>query len=116
MAGSGSAVRAFAIGVLVTLVSGCAPHAVRRPRGPGIYHSVQRGENLFRIGKAYGVDHRELANLNGIDDASRIEVGQRIFIPGASRTLPVEIIAPRATEERPPEPAELAEATRAQPF
>jgi lipoprotein NlpD len=64
----------------------------------GIYHVVDRGENLFRIGKAYDVHYLELARLNGIRDPHRIEVGQRIFIPGATRPLPVEIITPRAIE------------------
>jgi murein DD-endopeptidase MepM/ murein hydrolase activator NlpD len=36
----------------------------------------------------------ELARINGIGDASKISVGQRIFIPGATRPLPVEIITP----------------------
>jgi murein DD-endopeptidase MepM/ murein hydrolase activator NlpD len=116
MAGSGSPARALALWLLVALLCGCGPQRVRRPSGPGLYHPVQRGENLFRIGKAYGVDHRELAEQNGIDDPSKIEVGQRIFIPGATRILPVEIIAPRATEERPPDSAELAEANRGQAF
>jgi LysM repeat protein len=67
---------------------------------------VGRGENLFRIGKAYGVDYRELARENHISDSARIEVGQRIFVPGATRRLPVAIIAPLATSERAPAASE----------
>ena len=55
---------------------------------------VTSGETLFKIGKAYGVTYQELARLNGIKDAGQIRVGQRIFIPGATRSLPVETIAP----------------------
>jgi murein DD-endopeptidase MepM/ murein hydrolase activator NlpD len=73
----------------------------------GLYHVVERGENLFRIGKAYGVDYRELARRNEITDPARIEVGQKILIPGATRRLPVEIIAPRFAEERAPDLREL---------
>ncbi len=47
----------------------------------GAYHVVAPGENLFRIGVAYGIDYRELASANHLDDPSLIEVGQRIFIP-----------------------------------
>ncbi|MCY4488290.1 MAG: M23 family metallopeptidase [Deltaproteobacteria bacterium] len=70
----------------------------RRP-GParardGISHSVKKGENLFRIGKAYGVDHKTLARINHISDARDIKVGRRLFIPGADRLLPVAIITP----------------------
>lgn len=55
---------------------------------------MRSGENLFRIGKAYDLSHEELARVNGIRDASQIRVGQRIFVPGATRQLPVEIITP----------------------
>ena len=36
----------------------------------------------------------ELARANGIKDATQIRAGQRIFIPGATQLLPVEIITP----------------------
>jgi LysM repeat protein len=49
--------------------------------GEGDYHVVAPGETLFRIGVAYGIDYRELASANHIDDPAFIEVGQRIFIP-----------------------------------
>ncbi|MGH7768953.1 MAG: LysM peptidoglycan-binding domain-containing protein, partial [Candidatus Binatia bacterium] len=40
----------------------CAPRSsIPRHTGPGIYHTVQRGENLFRIGKAYDITYQELA-------------------------------------------------------
>jgi lipoprotein NlpD len=68
---------------------------------------VRPGENLFRIGKAYDVDYRELARDNGISNPDRIEVGQSIFISGATRQLPVEMITPRATEVL-PRPGEVA--------
>ena len=63
---------------------------------------VTPGETLFRIGKAYGVTYQELARVNGIKDAGQIKVGQRIFIPGATRPLPVETITP--TEPAPAAP------------
>ncbi|MGE5305845.1 MAG: peptidoglycan DD-metalloendopeptidase family protein [Alphaproteobacteria bacterium] len=82
-------------------------------RGQGIYHVVRPGENLFRIGKAYDVSHEELALINGIKRADQIRAGQRIFIPGATRQLPVEIITPAVpapavaqTPEAPPVPPE----------
>jgi murein DD-endopeptidase MepM/ murein hydrolase activator NlpD len=90
---------------LALCLAGCATRTATR--GPGIVHVVGRGENLFRIGKAYGVDYRDLARENHIADSARIEVGQRIFIPGATRRWPVEIIAPLATSERAPAASEL---------
>jgi murein DD-endopeptidase MepM/ murein hydrolase activator NlpD len=96
-------------------LAACAPRIASPPlkRDQGIYHAVRSGENLFRIGKAYDVSHEELARVNGIKHADQIRAGQRIFIPGATRQLPVEMITPaeRApavakTPELPPLPSE----------
>ena len=88
-------------------LDGCAPRSrippKKKPRG--IYHVVKNEENLFRIGKAYGVNYQELARINRIGDPHRIRSRQRIFIPGASRQLPVEIITPSSvTLRRPTKP------------
>ena len=77
----------------------CAPRVATPPQGaarraPGIFHTVKPGENLFRIGKAYDLSYEELARANGIRDPRQITVGQKIFIPGATKQLPVEIITP----------------------
>ena len=61
-------------------LAGAQPR-VDPPSADGDYHVVAPGENLFRIGVAYGVDYRELASANHINDPAQIEVGQRIFIP-----------------------------------
>jgi murein DD-endopeptidase MepM/ murein hydrolase activator NlpD len=66
---------------------------------------VKAKENLFRIGKAYDVDYRRLARINRIADPTQIRIGQRIFIPWATRQLPVEIITPsKVTLKRPLKP------------
>jgi LysM repeat protein len=94
------AVRAVALLVAVALAGGgCGPTVFR--------HRVKPGENLYRIGKAYGVDYRELARANGIDNADRIEVGQQLIVPSANRELPVEVITPSRAREDRPAPAEL---------
>lgn len=82
--------------VCACFFAGCAPQTAGPPskRAQGVYHVVRPGENLFRIGKAYDLSHEELARVNGIRDARQIRVGQRIFIPGATRQLPVELITP----------------------
>jgi len=82
--------------LLLIFFHGCTFRAaVSSPqRSQGIYHVVKSGENLFRIGKAYDIPYQELARINRISDAHQIRVGQRIFIPGATRQLPVEIITP----------------------
>ncbi len=44
-------------------------------------HIVKAGENLFRIGLAYGFTIDELAEYNGITNVNELEVGQEIRIP-----------------------------------
>ena len=70
------------------------PRAATAPRKDGIFHPVKKGENLYRIGKAYGVHHQTLARINRITDTRDIRIGRRLFIPEATRLLPVEIITP----------------------
>ena len=47
-------------------------------------HTVQAGENLFRIALRYGVDLNTLAQSNSIADPATIYVGQVLSIPGVS--------------------------------
>jgi len=74
--------------------------------GPaGLRHEVARGENLYRIGKAYGVPVEELARINRITDPARIEVGKLLVIPHATREVPVNVVTPeRARADRPTMP------------
>lgn len=44
-------------------------------------HTVQPGENLFRIGLHYGVGMDAIAQANGITDTRRIFAGQQLTIP-----------------------------------
>ena len=74
---------------------------------PGVRHRVRPGDNLYRIGKAYGVDFHELARINGIENLDRIEVGQRLIVPSATRELPVEVITPSRAREDAPTAGEL---------
>jgi murein DD-endopeptidase MepM/ murein hydrolase activator NlpD len=98
------------IGVVALVAAGCASRTVAVPvrRVQGFYHVVRAGENLYRIGKVYNVSHLELARLNHLRDSSRISVGQKIFIPGATRQLPVEIITPAQTPPALSSPPETA--------
>lgn len=54
--------------------------ATQLPTGEQV-HTVQAGENLFRIGLRYGCTADELAAYNGIPDPRWIYVGQQIRIP-----------------------------------
>ena len=92
-------IRFIAVVLWVLFVAGCSSRTAAPPPNTakkidGVHHVVRAGENLYRIGKAYDVPFAELARFNGIRDAAQIRAGQRIFIPGATQLLPVEIITP----------------------
>ena len=110
-------IRIIGIVLWVLFVAGCSSRTAAPPPSvtkklDGMHHVVRPGENLFRIAKAYDVPLAELARLNGIRDAARIRAGQRIFIPGATQLLPVEIITPAdapAAAQSAPLPQESSE-------
>jgi murein DD-endopeptidase MepM/ murein hydrolase activator NlpD len=47
-------------------------------------HTLQRGETVYALAKKYGVKEDDILFLNGIEDARRIYVGQKIRIPDKS--------------------------------
>jgi LysM repeat protein len=49
-----------------------------------VVYSVQPGDSLAAIARAYGVTLAALAEANGIADVNRIDVGQRLVIPNPS--------------------------------
>jgi len=108
----GLLIKLFAIALLISSIAGCASEPVAQPINPsiavsaalptvvlpvitpnmpGIYHRVEKGETLWRICKSYNVDLDEVVQLNRIADSTNIEVGQKLFIPGAKKqeSLPV---------------------------
>jgi lipoprotein NlpD len=78
--------------VLLLLAGGCAP--------TGVYHIVEPGQTLYRIAKTYDIDAARLAKVNGINDPTKLETGQRLFIPGAS--VPRSVRAPEPGKPSPP--------------
>jgi len=81
------------LSALFLIVNGCArrqenvsirktkPAAFIKTSMSGKYHTVKRGETLWRISKTYGVDLNELAKFNKISNSCTIETGQKIFVP-----------------------------------
>jgi len=80
----------YALLLVLPFLFACSSGQQVHPRY-GVYHVVKRHETLWRICKTYGVDMEYVAKVNGIRDPSRIRVGQRIFIPGATKVLQVKI-------------------------
>jgi murein DD-endopeptidase MepM/ murein hydrolase activator NlpD len=63
--------------VFVIFFCGCATSFDAKGR----YHRVQSGENIWKIAKAYRVSVQDLAELNNVQDGSKLESGQRLYIP-----------------------------------
>ena len=47
----------------------------------GVFHVVLEGETLTSVCAKYAADLQEVAELNGIDNANVVMVGQTIFVP-----------------------------------
>jgi len=119
--------------VLVAVLAGCAsrtpaPVDDRRPPSaaakqaaaravtpaarPSAY-VVKRGDTLYSIALEHGVDFRELAQWNRLDDASKIRIGQelRVAAPEARAAAQVGVArVPREIESHPLEPGAVATA------
>lgn len=82
--------------IWLVLFFGCSP-----PRG--VYHTVQSGQTLYRIGQTYKVDPDYLARVNGIYDPSQLKVGKRLLIPGANRRryVPATATVAAGTQRKP---------------
>lgn len=77
-------------------------------------YTVQRGDTLYSIALAFGVDHRELARWNDLSDPTQLRVGQalRVTAPSEPTVATVTPVTPGgATEVRPlPPPGGIAAA------
>ncbi|SVC95342.1 uncharacterized protein METZ01_LOCUS348196, partial [marine metagenome] len=56
----------------------------------GIYHTVQEGQTLYFIARDYGIDVNRLRQINGIHDPTKLQIGTRLWIPGARQVLEVD--------------------------
>lgn len=63
------------VGLLLLLGEGCSH------RGNGVLHTVQRGENLFRIARHYGVSVSSIVEANHIPDVRDLPIGIQLWIP-----------------------------------
>ena len=52
-------------------------------------YRLQPGQTLWRLARAYGVSLDELMLANHINDPDTLEVGQSVYIPGATTLLDV---------------------------
>jgi lipoprotein NlpD len=82
------------------------PAAITREAKDGVY-TVQRGDTLYSIALAFGVDTRELARWNEMPDAGALRVGQllRVVPPTDATVATVTPITPGGSTEVRPLPA-----------
>jgi len=64
---------------------------VKAPVPEGVWHTVARGQTLWRIAKTYGVPLETLTRVNEIAAPDSIDAGARIWIPGAAAVLEVTL-------------------------
>lgn len=62
--------------VLKAIPSPSKPPATAQKR----YHTVKKGETLFKISKQYGITMEELRNLNGLSRNQPIRTGQKLLV------------------------------------
>lgn len=79
-----------AAAAVVVLLLGCA----HSPQGDGVFHTVRRGENIFRISRYYQVSASSILEANQIRDERSLEIGERLWIPGARRRPPTHALLP----------------------
>jgi murein DD-endopeptidase MepM/ murein hydrolase activator NlpD len=107
----------------IALLPGCARHVPQEQVGqPRVYHQVQRGQTLWGIAQTYGVDVQTLVRANRLSDADALQVGQRLYVPGATqpRTVasrcPCGPVADEAGKRASPSPSVSRPAFRSPEF
>jgi murein DD-endopeptidase MepM/ murein hydrolase activator NlpD len=90
--------------IVVFAGAGCTPlPSTRRDSttssqpGRGVYHTVRKGETLWRISRAYGVALAEITEANDLSDYT-ISIGQKLYIPGVAKTVRIEPATPKPEE------------------
>jgi murein DD-endopeptidase MepM/ murein hydrolase activator NlpD len=105
---------------LIALLGGCT---FARPASvTGVYHTVQEGQTLYRIGLIYQVDDKLIARVNNISNPRQLRVGQRLYIPDAtsSKEVPPARVAskpvpPSASGVKTPAPTTAAQPASVRP-
>ena len=92
------------IGVLIACL-GCTLMPQRQradvPVMDGVMHTTAEGESLGAIARTYSVSVPLLQRVNNVEDPNQIPPGTRLFIPGATEILPVQVeTATAPAEER----------------
>jgi lipoprotein NlpD len=114
-------VKGIAVLALLALAAGCAsrpkpapvvdaralkpasakalPGAALSPKQAGDLYTVRSGDTLYSIALHHGLEPRQLAQWNGLDDPTRLRVGQTLRVKPAMASAPAATAsAPTAAE------------------
>jgi len=84
-------VRRLLVSVLIIAVLLAIPALVSAQGGQQVTHTVQAGENLYRISLKYGTTVAAIAQANNITNPSLIYVGQVLIIPVPAPATPTPV-------------------------
>jgi murein DD-endopeptidase MepM/ murein hydrolase activator NlpD len=95
--------------ILTLLVSGCSFKFSLNPAKTtpsGVYHTVQKGETLWRISQAYNSSVPAIKNANNLK-SDEVEIGRRLLIPHAKKAKKISPPAPSPSRRvgQPPKPS-----------
>ncbi len=85
--------RLLIVALTLTVLLTVPAMAAAQGSGGQVKHTVQVGENLYRIALQYGTTVEAIAQANGITNPNLIYVGQVLIIPQAT-TTPVPTVTP----------------------
>jgi LysM repeat protein len=57
---------------------------------PGVWHTIQPGQNLGMIAAAYGVGVAQIVKATGLANPDAVKVGQKVLVPGATAVVAVK--------------------------
>ena len=66
-----------------------------------VYHYVKRGQTLWSISRAYKVDLQTLRHANGLSKSHILQIGQKLYIPGATQQRKVASRCPCPSKSPP---------------
>ena len=86
------------------------PVEAEDPTPDAILYTVQAGDSLAAIARAYGLSVEAIVEANDIQDPDRIDVGQALLLPGATPPgTPTMVVAPSPGETAAPVRSETSE-------
>jgi len=84
------------------------------PELVGVWYTVQKGDFLTAIAERYGASPEDITEANGLQHPERLEVGQRLFIPGLEK-LVARAARPAATKGGTADRAQVKKAAATDP-